>query len=95
MIKAAGVARVIGKGPDSILKVRFAPAFLSFIPQVWGDYQVIGPLAGLHAGRRRRSCPKISLDTLSLAQIDDAKYVQLWNGARGFDVARLQKTRQM
>jgi lipocalin len=27
--------------PDSILKVRFAPAFLSFIPQAWGDYQII------------------------------------------------------
>jgi apolipoprotein D and lipocalin family protein len=22
------------------LKVRFAPAFLSFLPQVWGDYQI-------------------------------------------------------
>src|SRR5688500_4367966 len=41
-IQAEGVARVVGKGqPNSILKVRFAPAFLSFIPQVWGDYQII------------------------------------------------------
>ena len=41
-IQAEGVARVAGKGqPKSILKVRFAPAFLSFIPQVWGDYQII------------------------------------------------------
>ena len=32
-IQAEGVARVAGKGqPNSILKVRFAPAFLSFIP---------------------------------------------------------------
>jgi lipocalin len=37
-IQAEGVARVAGKGqPNSILKVRFAPAFLSFIPQVWGE----------------------------------------------------------
>jgi len=41
-IQAEGVARVASKGqPNSILKVRFAPAFLSFIPQVWGDYQII------------------------------------------------------
>src|SRR6185369_4177077 len=40
-IQAVGVARVAGKGqPNSILKVRFAPALLSFIPQVWGDYQI-------------------------------------------------------
>src|SRR6185369_16771190 len=40
-IQAEGVARVAGKGqPNSILKVRFAPALLSFIPQVWGDYQI-------------------------------------------------------
>jgi apolipoprotein D and lipocalin family protein len=40
-IEARGLARVVGKGqPNSVLKVRFAPAFLSFLPQVWGDYQV-------------------------------------------------------
>jgi apolipoprotein D and lipocalin family protein len=41
-IEAEGVARIAAKGkPNSILKVRFAPAFLSFIPQVWGDCQII------------------------------------------------------
>jgi apolipoprotein D and lipocalin family protein len=41
-ISARGLARSVGKGqPNSVLKVRFAPAFLSFIPQVWGDYQII------------------------------------------------------
>jgi apolipoprotein D and lipocalin family protein len=40
-IEARGLARVAGKGqPNSVLKVRFAPAFLSFLPQVWGDYQI-------------------------------------------------------
>lgn len=28
-------------GPASRLKVRFAPAFLSFLPFVWGDYWII------------------------------------------------------
>ena len=41
VIEANGIARLAGNGkPNSILKVRFAPAFLSFIPQVWGDYQI-------------------------------------------------------
>jgi apolipoprotein D and lipocalin family protein len=41
VIEARGVARVVGKGqPNSVLKVRFAPTWLSFLPQVWGDYQI-------------------------------------------------------
>lgn len=40
--RANGVARLADpKGPPSRLKVRFAPAFLSFLPAVWGDYWVI------------------------------------------------------
>ena len=42
MIEAEGLAKLAGKGqPNSVLKVRFAPAFLSFLPQVWGDYQIL------------------------------------------------------
>jgi len=38
---ATGAARQIG-GPNSPkLEVRFAPAWLSFIPAVWGDYWII------------------------------------------------------
>jgi apolipoprotein D and lipocalin family protein len=40
--RASGVARLADpKGPPSRLKVRFAPAFLSFLSIVWGDYWVI------------------------------------------------------
>ena len=38
---AEGVARQIGAASSPKLKVRFAPAILSFIPMVWGDYWVI------------------------------------------------------
>jgi apolipoprotein D and lipocalin family protein len=38
---AIGVARQVGGADSPRLKVRFAPAALSFIPQVWGDYWVI------------------------------------------------------
>ena len=41
--EAAGVARLATPGGSTArLKVRFAPAFLSFIPAVWGDYWVLG-----------------------------------------------------
>ena len=40
--RAEGVARRADeKGPASRLKVRFAPAFLSFLPFVWGDYWIV------------------------------------------------------
>ena len=39
---AEGLARRASEdGSDAKLKVRFAPAFLSFLPFVWGDYWII------------------------------------------------------
>ena len=38
---AIGVARQVGAANSPRLKVRFAPAVLSFIPMVWGDYWII------------------------------------------------------
>ena len=41
-IRAEGTARkATSAGPDSQLKVRFAPSWLSFVPAVWGNYWVI------------------------------------------------------
>jgi apolipoprotein D and lipocalin family protein len=40
--EAEGRARKANdNGPNSKLKVRFAPAFLSFLPFVWGNYWII------------------------------------------------------
>ena len=39
--EALGAARQIGGPASAQLKVRFAPAWLSFIPMVWGDYWII------------------------------------------------------
>ncbi len=40
--EATGRARVASaEGPNTKLKVRFAPAWLSFLPFVWGDYWII------------------------------------------------------
>lgn len=35
---AQGVARVVDTRTNAKLKVRFAPALFSWLPQVWGDY---------------------------------------------------------
>jgi len=95
VIQARGVAKFAGEGkPTSMLKVRFAPAWLSFIPQVWGDYQIIALTPDYrHAvvGAPNRSY----LWVLSRAtRIDDATYQSLVDVARaqGFDVNRLQRT---
>lgn len=39
--EAEGTARQIGSQDSPKLEVRFAPAWLSFLPMVWGDYWVI------------------------------------------------------
>lgn len=39
--EAVGAARQVGGVGSPKLKVRFAPAWLSFLPAVWGDYWVI------------------------------------------------------
>jgi len=39
---ARGIARVVDPKTSARLKVRFAPAILSFLPAVWGDYWIIG-----------------------------------------------------
>jgi apolipoprotein D and lipocalin family protein len=39
--QAEGLARQIGTKDSPKLEVRFAPAWLAFLPMVWGDYWVI------------------------------------------------------
>lgn len=39
--EAIGEARQIGNATSPKLEVRFAPAWLSFLPLVWGDYWII------------------------------------------------------
>jgi apolipoprotein D and lipocalin family protein len=40
--EARGVARIVDERTSAKLKVRFAPAWLSWFPMVWGDYWIIG-----------------------------------------------------
>jgi apolipoprotein D and lipocalin family protein len=41
-IEARGLARIADTETRARLKVRFAPAVLSFLPFVWGDYWILG-----------------------------------------------------
>jgi apolipoprotein D and lipocalin family protein len=96
-IEAEGVAKLAGRNqPNSKLKVRFAPGFLSFLPMVWGDYQIIA-LASDYSHALVGSPDRKYLWILSRTpQLDEATYNRLVEEARsqGFDVMQLMKTRQ-
>jgi apolipoprotein D and lipocalin family protein len=96
-IQAEGVAQVVGKGqPNSVLKVRFAPAFLSFIPQVWGDYQIIA-LSPDYTHALVGDPSREYLWILSRSpRMNDVVYERLVEEARaqGFEAGKLVKTRQ-
>lgn len=95
-IEAIGLARQIGNANSPKLKVRFAPAFLSFLPMVWGDYWVVDldpnyQLAAVSEAKREylwilSRTPKVDKPTY------DALVVRL--AAQGLDVSKLVLTKQ-
>ena len=93
---AEGVARLADrKGANSRLKVRFAPSFLSFLPFVWGDYQIV-ELAPDYGHAVVGSPDRKYLWILSRTpRLDGATYERLAAAARaqGFDVSRLILTK--
>jgi apolipoprotein D and lipocalin family protein len=94
--KAAGVARVVDERTRAKLKVRFAPAALSFLPFVWGDYWIIG-LADDYSWATVGSPDLGYLWILSRTPtLDEATYAAAVERARanGFDTSRLERTRQ-
>jgi apolipoprotein D and lipocalin family protein len=97
MAEAVGEARRAGgAGPDSRLEVRFAPAPLSFLPLVWGDYQVI-ELAPDYTHAVVGSPDRKYLWVLARSpRLDEETYLRLLEGARaqGFDVSRMIRTKQ-
>ncbi|MEP6917784.1 MAG: lipocalin family protein [Acidobacteriota bacterium] len=94
--EASGVARVVDTRTSSKLKVRFAPALLSFLPSVWGDYWILG-LADDYSWSVVGSPDRRYLWILGRAPVLDAvQYASALASARanGFDVERLVKTPQ-
>ena len=96
MKRAEGKARKADKdGLTSKLEVRFAPAFLSFLPAVWGDYWVID-LAPDYSYSVVGDAGRDYLWILSRTPgMDEAKYRKAVGAAaaQGFDVGRLVKTK--
>ena len=96
MKEALGSGRQIGDAASSKLEVRFAPAWLAFLPAVWGDYWVIDldpayQLAAVSEPKREY------LWILSRsAKVDPAAYDALLArlSRQGFDLQRLEKTLQ-
>lgn len=95
--QAVGVARLATPGgPASKLKVRFAPAFLSFIPQVWGDYWVLALAPDYRyavVGDPGRNYLWILSRTAQMSAADYRAAVDA-AAAQGFDTTRLQRTEQ-
>ena len=95
--KAEGQARrADAGGPNSKLKVRFAPSFLSWLPVVWGDYWIID-LAPDYGYAVVGSPDRKYLWVLSRTpQLAEATYEEITRrvAAKGFEVSRLVKTSQ-
>jgi len=94
--EARGVARPVKDTPPSVLEVRFAPAILSFLPSVWGDYQVMA-LDDAHTHSLVGTPDRKYLWVLSRTpQVETSLYERLVSVAReqGFDVGKLVRTPQ-
>jgi apolipoprotein D and lipocalin family protein len=94
--EARGVARIVDEVTSAKLKVRFAPAWLSFLPVVWGDYWIIG-LAPDYLWAVVGDPGRDYLWILARArELDDDAVTAARAAARanGFDVERLVPTPQ-
>lgn len=92
--EAQGIARVVDRRTSAKLKVRFAPAVLSWLPFVWGDYWILG-LADDYSWSVVGSPDRQYLWILAREGTFDAnRYASAVRVARdnGFDTERLVKT---
>ena len=96
MTVAVGAARQLGDSHSPKLEVRFAPAWLSFIPAVWGDYWVIDldPAYQLVAvSEPKREYLWVLSRTAQVAPaVYDALLARL--ASQGFDLKRLELSKQ-
>jgi apolipoprotein D and lipocalin family protein len=93
-IDARGVARIEDQRTLARLQVRFAPAVLSFLPMVWGDYWIIGladdySWAVVGSPDRKYLWILSRTPVLETSAFDTAIDIARKNG---FDVSRLIKT---
>ena len=92
--QAVGVARRNADFDNpAILEVRFAPAWLSALPFVWGDYWVIALADDYRAALVGAPNRKYLWILAREPTLDDAEYARLVGiaKAQGFDVSALKK----
>lgn len=95
--RAEGVARrADAKGPASRLKVRFAPAWLSFLGAVWGDYWIIELDRDYRYAVVGAPSRKYLWILSRRPELDAATFDSLVAAAArlGFDASRLERTAQ-
>jgi len=94
MDEAVGAARQIGGANSPVLQVRFAPAWLGWLPMVWGDYWVIDLDAGYQLAAVSEPKREYLWILSRTPQPDPAAYDALLQrlAARGFDLQRLQRS---
>jgi apolipoprotein D and lipocalin family protein len=94
--EARGIARKAGGTSNARLEVRFAPAFFSFLPMVWGDYWIIGlgpDYTWAVVGAPSREYMWILSRSPMMSASSYEKALEIAKG-NGFDVNRLLKTEQ-
>ncbi len=93
--EARGIGRKAGDGQSPArLEVRFAPAFLSFLSSVWGDYWIIGlgpEYTWAVVGTPSREYLWILSRTPEMSATSYERAIEIARG-NGFDVTRLVKT---
>ena len=95
--EAIGTARQVGGANSPKFKVSFAPAWLSVIPFVWGDYWVIDLDAEYQlvaVSEPRREYLWVLSRTPRVANEAYAALLKRLE-ARGFDLRKLETTRQV
>lgn len=94
MDEAEGTARQVGGPASPKLKVRFAPAWLSWLPMVWGDYWVVDLDADYQLSAVSEPRREYLWILSRTPQVDAARYDALLQrlAAQGLDIARLERT---
>ena len=96
-IRAEGKARLAEKnGPSSKLEVRFAPSWLSWLPAVWGDYQIVDLVPDYSTAVVGSPDRKYLWFLSRTPEVDDATFERLSHkaAAQGFDVSKMVRTKQ-
>lgn len=96
VVQAHGIARKGKAGNNAALQVRFAPAILSFLPSVWGDYWIlaVGPdYTWAVVGTPSREFFWILSRTPVMSAASYAQAIEIAKG-NAFDASRIVRTPQ-